>query len=126
VGGPTRFWIVELSEALLLKLLHPALNLGRMPVDPFVVPMVRVSVSAAGGGDSALGEFEMAELYSGNGLRMLRMIVGVFACSQRCSVLGFRGLCDPRVLDGASGRIESPQWRSGARSWPGCRLAGSL
>src|ERR1022692_3414415 len=35
-----------IGSGLLLKLLHPALNLGRMPLSPFVLPMLRVSVSA--------------------------------------------------------------------------------
>src|SRR5882724_1608068 len=35
-----------IGSGLLLKLLRPALNLGTMPLHPFVMPMLRVSASA--------------------------------------------------------------------------------
>jgi hypothetical protein len=35
-----------IGSGLLLKLFHPTLNLGRMPLTPFIIPMLRVSVSA--------------------------------------------------------------------------------
>ena len=35
-----------IGSGWILKLIHPNLNLGSMPLDPFVAPMLRVSVSA--------------------------------------------------------------------------------
>src|ERR1035438_10096675 len=165
-----------IGSGLLLKLLHPALNLGRMPLSPFVLPMLRVSdrnhsivgrtrcadwrndrersasqvtasgaesrqdasksvcsadaegvgVSPAGRGDSALGEFEMAQLYGGNGLWYVRHDRRCF----RSAIDGIRVLVSMVAADpcgvGRCGREGSNHRRSRRRRdrRSKCRLLG--
>ena len=94
-----------IGSGLLLKLLHPALSLGSMPLSPFVVPMVRVSASAL----LAVAIQHWVSLRwqtftVAMGFGMVAMIAGIFAVQSRAFGSWFPWSLPIRaVLDGAAG-----------------------
>lgn len=94
-----------IGSGLLLKLLHPNLNLGRMPLSPFVVPMLRVSVSALLA--VAIQHWVSLRWHSytvAMGFGMCAMIIGIFAVQSKVFGSWFPWSLPIRaVLDGAAG-----------------------
>ena len=94
-----------IGSGLLLKLLHPALNLGRMPLSPFVLPMLRVSVSALLA--VAIQHWVSLRWHSytaAMGFGMCAMIAGVFAAQSAAFGSWFPWSLPIRaVLNGAAG-----------------------
>jgi hypothetical protein len=94
-----------IGSGLLLKFLHPGLNLGRMPLRPFVIPMLRISVSAL----LAVTIQHWVSLRWRSftvpmSFGMCAMIVGVFAVQSPVLGSWFPWSLPIRaVLDGASG-----------------------
>jgi hypothetical protein len=95
-----------IGSGRLLKLIHPALNLGSMPLDPFVVPMLRVSLSALLA--VVIQHWVSLRWHSytvAMGFGMCAMIMGIFAIQS--TVLGSWfpwSLPIRAVLDGAAGQ----------------------
>jgi hypothetical protein len=94
-----------IGSGRLLRLLYPALNLGSMPLSPFVVPMLRVSVSALLA--VAIQHWVSLRWHSytvAMGFGMCAMIVGVFAVQSKVLGSWFPWSLPIRaVLDGAAG-----------------------
>jgi len=92
-------------SGLLLKLLHPALNLGRMPLRPLAVPMLRVSVSALLA--VAIQHWVSLRWHSytvAMGFGMCAMLAGVFAAQSPAFGAWFPWSLPIRAaLDGAAG-----------------------
>ena len=93
------------ASGLMLKLLNPALNLGGMPLGPFVVPMLRVSLSTLLA--VAIQHWVSLRWHSftvAMGFGMCAMIVGVFAVQAKALGSWFPwSLPIHAVLDGAAG-----------------------
>jgi hypothetical protein len=95
-----------IGSGRLLKLLHPDLSLGSMPLSPFVVPMLRVSVSALLA--VAIQHWVSLRWQSytvAMGFGMCAMIIGIFAIQS--SLLGSWfpwSLPIRAVLNGAAGQ----------------------
>ena len=94
-----------IGSVRLLKILYPALNLGSMPLSPFVAPMLRVSVSALLA--VAIQHWVSLRWHSytvAMGFGMCAMIVGVFAVQSKILGSWFPWSLPIRaVLDGAAG-----------------------
>lgn len=97
--------VATIGSGRLLKVLYPALNLGTMPLSPFVFPMLRVSVSALLA--VAIQHWVSLRWHSytvAMGFGMCAMIIGVFAVQS--SILGSWfpwSLPIRAVMDGAAG-----------------------
>lgn len=95
-----------IGSGWLLKLLHPNLNLGSMPLQPFVVPMMRVSVSALLA--VTIQHWVSLRWHSytvAMGFGMCAMIVGVFAVQSKALGSWFPWSLPIRaVLAGAAGQ----------------------
>ena len=95
-----------IGSGLLLKVLYPALNLGTMPLNPFVVPMLRVSVSALLA--VAIQHWVSLRWQSytvAMGFGMCAMIMGIFAVQSTVFGSWFPWSLPIRaVLDGAAGQ----------------------
>jgi len=93
-------------SGLLLQLLHPALNLGNIPLSPFIPPMLRVSVSAL----LAVAIQHWVSLRwqsytAAMGFGMCAMIAGVFASQSAALGSWFPWSLPIRaVMDGAAGQ----------------------
>jgi hypothetical protein len=94
-----------IGSGMLLKLMHPNLNLGSMPLNPFVVPMLRVSVSALLA--VTIQHWVSLRWHSytvAMGFGMCAMIIGVFAVQSKVFGAWFPWSLPIRaVLDGATG-----------------------
>jgi hypothetical protein len=94
-----------IGSGLLLKLVQPKLSLGHMPLSPFVVPMLRVSVSALLA--VTIQHWVSLRWHSytvAMGFGMCAMIIGVFAVQSRVLGSWFPWSLPIRaVLDGAAG-----------------------
>jgi len=94
-----------IGSGWLLKLFHPALHFGGMPLGPFVVPMMRVSVSALLA--VAIQHWVSLRWQSytvAMGFGMCAMIMGVFAVQSKAIGSWFPWSLPIRaVLDGAAG-----------------------
>lgn len=94
-----------IGSGLLLKLVQPNLNLGRMSLSPFVMPMMRVSLSALLA--VAIQHWVSLRWHSytvAMGFGMCAMIVGVFAVQSPVFGSWFPWSLPIRaVLDGAAG-----------------------
>lgn len=90
----------------LLKLIHPSLNFGSMPLHPFVVPMLRVSAAALLA--VTIQHWVSLRWHSytvAMGFGMCAMIVGVFAVQSKAFGSWFPWSLPIRaVLDGAAGQ----------------------
>jgi len=95
-----------IGSGTLLKLIHPNLNLGHMPLDPFVVPMLRVSASALLA--VAIQHWVSLRWHSYSvalGFGMVAMLVGIFAVQSSAFGSWFPWSLPIRaVLNGASGQ----------------------
>ena len=95
-----------IGSGFLLKLIFPGLNLGSMPLDPFVAPMLRVSASAL----LAVAIQHWVSLrwqsYSvAIGFGMCAMLAGIFAVQSKTLGAWFPWSLPIRaVLDGAAGQ----------------------
>jgi lantibiotic transport system permease protein len=94
-----------IGSGRLLKLLYPSLNLGTMPLNPFVVPMLRVSVSALLA--VAIQHWVSLRWHSftvAMGFGMCAMLIGIFAVQSSVFGSWFPWSLPIRaVLSGASG-----------------------
>ena len=99
-----------IGSGRLLKLMYPALNLGTLPLSPFVAPMLRVSVSALLA--VAIQHWVSLRWQSytvAMGFGMCAMLTGIFAVNS--TVLGSWypwSLPIRAVLDGAAGQNRIP------------------
>jgi len=98
--------IGTIGSGRILKLLYPALNLGNMPLSPFVVPMLRVSMSALLA--VAIQHWVSLRWHSytvAMGFGMCAMITGIFAVQSKVLGAWFPWSLPIRaVLDGAAGQ----------------------
>lgn len=94
-----------IGSGMLLKLVHPKLSLGNMPLSPFVVPMLRVSLSALLA--VTIQHWVSLRWHSytvAMGFGMCAMIIGVFMVQSRALGSWFPWSLPIRaVLDGAAG-----------------------
>ncbi len=94
-----------IGSGLLLKFMYPGLNLGGMPLRPFVVPMMTVSASALLA--VAIQHWVSLRWHSytvAMGFGMCAMIVGIFAVQSKALGTWFPWSLPIRaVLDGAAG-----------------------
>ncbi|MGI8733659.1 MAG: ABC transporter permease [Pyrinomonadaceae bacterium] len=95
-----------IGSGALLKLIHPNLNLGRMPLNPFVAPMLRVSVSALLA--VAIQHWVSLRWQSYTvalGFGMCAMLIGIFAIQSTAFGSWFPWSLPIRaVLNGAAGQ----------------------
>ena len=95
-----------IGSGALLKLIYPKLNLGSMPLNPFVAPMLRVSVSALLA--VAIQHWVSLRWHSYTvalGFGMCAMLIGIFAVQSNALASWFPwSLPISAVLKGAAGQ----------------------